>query len=129
METAMQAIIVDATNRSLRVVEYDGDSDIETLKRETGIEWITSVWCFGSRRNALFVDDEGVLKGWDFGFCVAGYPNPLHGSGFIVGVNAEGESIDPTLTVEGLLDRIAFWRLDEGGEMGFLTARQASQLN
>ena len=126
----MKAIIIDATKRQLRTVDFDGDADFDRLKAEAGIEWITTVSCFGvNPSETLFVDDEGILKGWAFGFCVADYPQPLHGSGIIVGVDEEGCSVSTALTVEKLLDSIAFWSMDEDGELAFLTARQASKLN
>lgn len=126
----MQAIIIDADKRQLRAVEFDGDADFARLKAEAGIEWTTTVSCFGvNPKETLFVDDEGILKGWAFGFCVAGYSQPLHGSGIIVGTDIEGESVSTALRVEDLLDTIAFWRMDPDGEVVFLTARQASKLN
>lgn len=50
--------------------------------------------------DSLYVDDEGLLHGPQRGFLLKGNDQILAGKGIIVGIDDEGESIDPKVTLE-----------------------------
>lgn len=71
-------------------------------------------------REAVFVDDDGLLNGAanTYGmFIVKGderrYPQPIAGHGFVLGHDADGESISATATLEQMQDWIEFATLDD----------------
>ena len=60
--------------------------------------------------DAIYVDDEGLLKGPTafFGVNLPDYEDPFAGCGIVVGTNSEGESVDAKTTLLELADLIAF---------------------
>ena len=63
-----------------------------------------------NRSNDLYVDDEGLLTLTEESkfFLIKGYPQPIAGSGLILGHNDEGESISTDLTIEQVITTITF---------------------
>ena len=64
--------------------------------------------------NSIFVDDEGLLRQNQlyFEYSASGRVFQLAGNGLILGVDDEGNSISPTLTVEDVEGKVNF--LPEG---------------
>lgn len=51
-------------------------------------------------RDALFVDDEGLLKEPERLFALAGAHQPFAGKGLIVGADADGESVSAETSID-----------------------------
>ena len=105
----MKAILIDVKTQEIKEVEHDGKlQNIYDLIdcRTIDIVRIDDV-------NGIFVDDEGLLKD-NLYFEYSGSENvfKLAGSGLILGVDDEGNSISPTLTVEDVKSKVNF--LPEG---------------
>ena len=105
----MKAILIDVKTQEIKEVEHDGKlQNIYDLIdcRTIDIVRIDDV-------NGIFVDDEGILKD-NLYFEYSGSENvfKLAGNGLILGVNDEGNSISPTLTVEDVKNKVNF--LPEG---------------
>ena len=105
----MKAILIDVKTQEVKEVEHDGEiQNIYNLIdcRAFDIVRIDDV-------NDIFVDDEGILKD-NLYFEYSGSENvfKLAGSGLILGVDDEGNSIPPTLTVEDVKGKVSF--LPEG---------------
>ena len=105
----MKAILIDVKTQEIKEVEHDGKlQNIYDLIdcRTIDIVRIDDV-------NGIFVDDEGLLKD-NLYFEYSGSENvfKLAGNGLILGVDDEGNSISPTLTVEDVKSNVNF--LPEG---------------
>ena len=105
----MKAILIDVKTQEIKEVEYDN-----TLQN---IYDLIDCRAFDLVRiddvNSIFVDDEGILKD-NLYFEYSGSENvfKLAGNGLILGVDDEGNSISPTLTVEDVEGKVNF--LPEG---------------
>ena len=106
----MKAILIDVYEKEIREVDYDGTLDFIYFNlacRTFDVVRIDDV-------NGIFVDDEGLLRQNQLYF---EYPSSngifqLAGNGLILGVDDEGDSISPTLTVEDVRNKVNF--LPEG---------------
>ncbi len=105
----MKAILIDVYNKDIKKVEYDGTLDFIYFNlacRTFDVVRIDDV-------NSIFVDDEGILKdNLYFEYSASGRVFQLAGSGLVLGVDNEGNSISPTLTVEDVKGKVSF--LPEG---------------
>jgi len=105
----MKAILIDVKTQEIKEVEHDGEiQNIYNLIdcRAFDLVRIDDV-------NSIFVDDEGILKdNLYFEYSASGRVFQLAGSGLILGVDDEGNSISPTLTVEDVKGKVNF--LPEG---------------
>ena len=105
----MKAILIDVKTQEIKEVEHDNTlQNIYDLIdcRAFDLVSIDDV-------NSIFVDDEGILKD-NLYFEYSGSENvfKLAGNGLILGVDDEGNSISPTLTVEDVKGKVNF--LPEG---------------
>ena len=91
----MKAIIIDP--QTMTVEETDFVGDYRDIQNTVQCRCFTIVNIDGPTNDALFVDDEGLLKGSGHVFKYMGYP--LVGRGLILGTDDEGESIGTGLTV------------------------------
>jgi Domain of unknown function (DUF3846) len=84
----MKAILIDSVNRSVKEVDYDGSLD--SLRRFVKCECVTVAF-YRDNGDAVFVDDEGLLKSPENFFELGEYPEPLAGNALIVGTKNEDE--------------------------------------
>ena len=106
----MKAILIDVYEKEIREVDYDGTLDFIYFNlacRAFDVVRVDDV-------NNIFVDDEGLLRQNQLYF---EYPSSngifqLAGNGLILGVDDEGNSISPTLTIEDVKSKVSF--LPEG---------------
>ena len=109
MESKMKAILIDVKNQEIKEVEHDNTlQNIYDLIdcRVFDVVRIDDV-------NSIFVDDEGILKdNLYFEYSGSGRVFQLAGNGLILGVDDEGDSTSPTLTVEDVEGKVRF--LPEG---------------
>lgn len=103
--------MLDATNRTIREVAFDGDyksiygflSSPEAAVRLFQIIHLDD-------GDEIYVDQEGLLRRplpscW---FRWEGFPHPLAGNGLILGSNAEGEGRSPRITVLDAAKKVLF---------------------
>ena len=108
----MKAILIDVKNEEVREIDFN-----ETLKH---IYELVDCATFDVFRidgvNGIYVDDEGLFVE-DQRFFVYhgtnrdgshGRVQALAGNGLILGVDSEGNSISPTLTVEEVREAVDF---------------------
>ena len=94
----MKAYLIDPFAQSVTEVEYSGD--YTEISRLIDCDLFTTSWRnkFG---DTLFVDDEGLINGkHQEVFLISGYPQPLAGKGLILGSDQQGESVEPSITLE-----------------------------
>ena len=101
----MKAILIDVKNQEIKEVEHDN-----TLQNIYGL---LDCRVFDVVRidnvNSIFVDDEGILKdNLYFQYSGRDHVIQLAGNGLILGVDDEGNSISPTLTVEDVKNKVSF---------------------
>lgn len=115
----MKAILIDVKKRTLTEVDVDSSNTLE--------EWYKLIDCNlvevamelpnnEHNGNSIMVDEEGMLSiGEDSGFfTMAGGHQPFAGNGLIVGINYDnGETIDVSITVDYLKDKINFFTFHE----------------
>ena len=105
----MKAILIDVYEKEIREVDYDGTLDFIYFNlacRTFDVVRVDDV-------NSIFVDDEGILKdNLYFEYSASDRVFQLAGNGLILGVDDEGNSISPTLTVEDVKGKVNF--LPEG---------------
>ena len=109
MESNIKAILIDVYEKEIREVDYDGTLDFIYFNlacRTFDVVRVDDV-------NGIFVDDEGILKdNLYFEYSASDRVFQLAGNGLILGVDDEGNSISPTLTVEDVKGKVNF--LPEG---------------
>ena len=102
----MKAILIDVKNKEVKEVEHN-----DTLKQ---IYNFVDCATFDVLRldgvNGIYVDDEGLFVEDQLFFTYHGdtYSQTLAGNGLILGVDSEGNSIAPTLTIEEVQEAIDF---------------------
>ena len=88
----MKAIFIDAVNKTIERIDFEGDyKDIQDK---------ISVDCFtcaeiNQAGDVVYVDDEGLMNGTDDFFFIEGMYQPFAGNGLILGTDmSTGESDD-----------------------------------
>jgi hypothetical protein len=90
----MQAIFIDAKNQQVTYVNNKGQ--LEDLYLTLGVDMVEIGWYF-SNGDTLWVDEEGLLNGTDFGFRIN--DRDFVGNGIIYGTNRENpEKNDSTVS-------------------------------
>ena len=102
----MKAILINPFDKT--VTEVQLTSDFRDIQKAIKAEWFTTVRI--SRRDYIYVDDEGLLKDLSTQafFIHTNYPQPLAGIGCVLGCDEEGESMDTTLTLEQVKRAVVF---------------------
>lgn len=102
----MKAYLIDPTAQTVSQVEYDGN--YKSIYKLIDCDTFTTV-LLADDNDAIFVDDEGLLKDEPGPFFnLKGYPQPLAGKGLVLGADNEGESVEPTATLDQIKDMISF---------------------
>jgi hypothetical protein len=93
----MQAYLIDPFNKTITAVEYSGD--YKQIYQHIGADLFTAA-TFNDFGDSVFVDDEGLFKPDQEFFLVNGYPQPLAGKGLVLGCNDDGDSVEPSITLD-----------------------------
>jgi hypothetical protein len=115
----MKAILIDPIER--KVTEVDHDGDYKQICKLIDCQTFTAVYIDGppgdedSGRNAIFIDDEGLLNDPRYFFMWRGYPQPLAGKGLILGANEEADSCSTNWTVEQVTAMVQYKELSVQG--------------
>lgn len=96
------AYLIDPTECTVTPVTYNGD--YKQISKHLGCDYFDVVRI--SDNDAIFVDDEGLLKDGQHFFAHPDYPDPLAGRGLVLGTDDEGESVSPKVTLERLRSQI-----------------------
>jgi len=100
----MKVFVINPVERTITEAEYSGVyTEIYTLG---GFDCFSVVNI--SDGDGIFVDDEGLLKSGQSFFGVTGYPQPLAGCGVVIGTDMDGDSVEPTVTLEWLRSNVVF---------------------
>ncbi len=102
----MKAYLIDPKEQTITQVEHD-NSDYKNISRTIGCQYFTTV-TLNEHDDTIYVDDEGLLLmdikymfqlDHNENFCYAG-------KGLVLGTDEEGESCEPTITLEELKQRV-----------------------
>ena len=110
----MKAILIDVYNKEIREVDYDGTLDFIYFNLACRAFDLVRLDEVDGVFNSIFVDDEGLFRQNQLYFEYSGSNGSfqLAGNGLVLGVDDEGNSIPPTLTVEDVKGKVSF--LPEG---------------
>ena len=102
--------LIDPEARTVTNVKVDvkDGSGIEDIYRHLGVD------CFDLARinrhgDAVFVDDEGLLKDPEYFFAIEGYPEKLAGRGLVLGCDARGETVSPVASFDSVKRGVKFY--------------------
>jgi hypothetical protein len=123
----MQGYLIDPFTKTVSVVELAGKENLnqhmQDMYRLLHCDVIGVVW-FMDIDEVVLIDDEGLLKDLDeqqfFELCGGLYA----GYGLMVGTDSDGNSVNPSFTVEALRERVSWPDHDKAVEraeqnMGF----------
>jgi len=91
-----KAILIDVHDFSVTEIEVDQDN-LQDIYDALGCDLFDCVTL--PNGDAIYIDDEGLLKNPDRFFALIGYTSILAGNGLIMGVDDEGASIAPKLDI------------------------------
>lgn len=105
----MRAILINPMQESIRHISYDGDP--KSIYRILQCTLYEAVYPFDNG-DTLWIDEEGLLKESNFAFDILGsneeYYGTYLGSAMILGVDAEGESIECKSKLDDIKSIIKF---------------------
>jgi hypothetical protein len=100
----MKAYLIDPYEHSITGVDYSGDyKDIYKL-----IDCRTFDCVGFNGDDTLYVDDEGLYKNNPEFFMIKGYSQPLCGKALVLGVDRDGNSIAPKISLTNLKKMVTF---------------------
>ena len=100
----MTAILINPTTRTITEVPFDGKN--ETIYKLGNFDCFTC--CGIGKRDAIFVDDEGLMKLPTAFFLHSDYVQPLAGNGMIIGCTPSGNSATPKTTLAEVKAKVTF---------------------
>lgn len=116
-DKSVHGYLIDPESRTIEAQRYKGDfRQIYELIDARRFDLAR----FGEHGDGVYVDDEGLLCNPEHFFTINGFPDPLPGKGFVLGVDGTGESASPHISVERLRQNVTFFtRLNDRGSRGF----------
>ena len=108
----IKAIRIDTAERRFHEVELEQDNT-QAICEFVGCSYFDVVRI--DHHDVIFVDDEGLLTANKDSslFTLESYGGILVGNGLLLGTGSEGESIDPTTTIEWLEENVSFGKFLE----------------
>lgn len=110
---AVKGFLIDPIAMQITAIELPGQSrdNLQTMYKAIGCDLVEPVY-MNRERDAVFVDEEGLLKNPTMFFYIEGFDNPLAGRGVVVGCDSEGETISPrAVTLDWLQANTAFVKM------------------
>lgn len=102
----MKAILIDPTTRTIKEVDYDGE--FKTIYELTSCDCIT-IARIPDTGDEIYLDDNGMTNSPDKLFAFKrSQGQPYAGKGLVVGHNEMGEDVEPTVTVDQLIEAVVF---------------------
>lgn len=108
----MRAYLIDPKDETITEVDYS-DTHLD-INRHIDCEKFTIVE-INPGADAVFVDAGGLLNNPRYFFTLAGYPQPLPGKGLVLGIDDDGESTEPAMTIGDLKAMVRFVQLSYRG--------------
>ena len=111
----MIAYKIDVINQNVTPIEYNGYTDIcpNLSTPHKAVSLFTTVYMsteghYSRSGDCIYVDDEGLLVGTNFGFKYKGYNGVLMGNGLVLGTDENGDSTAPDIDIYTLRENITF---------------------
>ena len=104
----MKAIMIDAKNRTVDFVNNLGD--LSAMYDAIGCEMVQIGEYNPDNGDTLWVDEEGLLKNYQYGFVYNG--RQYVGNGIIYGSNIGGDNCSVRGTLEDVIPELLFFRLE-----------------
>ena len=104
----MKAYLIDPIKEEISIVDYNGD--IKQIQELIEADLFDVVYPF-KNQDAVYVDDMGLMKQVNFYFQIKydnGRNQDLFGLGLVLGVDDEGNSVEPKISLETLKDKVTF---------------------
>ena len=89
----VNGILIDAKNKTIKMVEFSNLEDIYKLLGVTIVEVIRVC-----NYDTMYIDEEGAINGTKFGFNFGS--TPIFGNALICHTDEDGEDMDPISTLE-----------------------------
>lgn len=106
----MKAFLINPEAKSITEVEVPDRGDrLPTIYKHLHCDSFDVV-CL-TNNDAVYVDDEGLHKPLQHFFAIKGYPQPLAGRGLVLGADARGNTVEPAITLEQLVEATSFIEL------------------
>ena len=106
----MKALLIDSKNRMITKIEI-GEHFTE-ISKAIGCEVFAAPHIM-QNNDTLYCDDEGLLKDPQHFFLLDSYPQPIAGNGLILGCDNEGESVDVSMSLMELSNKVTFMDINE----------------
>ena len=100
----MKAFLIDPKHRTITEVQHN--DTLEDYHRLIGCECMDSATF--RRGHTVFVDDTGFYAREQHFFAIRGYPQELSNRGLVVGIDEEGETIEPSIGLPWLKDNVSW---------------------
>ncbi len=114
IQKAIKGFFIDPTSLRISNVELcNGTSrdNLDAMYKLINCSLVEAVY-LNKEQDAVFVDEEGLLKVQTDFFYIEGTHQPLAGRGVVIGCNEEGESVSAqAVTLEWLRENTAFVKL------------------
>lgn len=101
--------LIDPEAKTITHVNYDLATGIKGIYKLIGVDLFTVVSI--ENDDAIYVDDEGLLKEPKYFFTYQGYPQPLAGKGLVLGTTEDGDTTSAVIKYEDLKKRVGFTEL------------------
>jgi hypothetical protein len=101
----MKALLIDSKNKVVKQIEI-GEHFTE-ISKAIDCEVFAAPHIMHNN-DTLYCDDEGLLKNPENFFLLDSYPQPIAGTGLILGCDDEGESTDVSMSLDELSNKVTF---------------------
>jgi hypothetical protein len=102
----MKAILIDSINKEVKEVEMG--KGIDEMYKHIGCQ-IFTIGMHLSKRDAIFVDDEGLMNDPTHFFVYEGAHQPFAGNGLIMGSDSHGNSKDCKIDINEVKKNVKFY--------------------
>jgi hypothetical protein len=102
----MQLFLIDPEEETIQPWDYNGDW--RTLAPALGCQWFDVVEFNQHTKDAVYVDDEGLLNDPQHFFKIRGAHSPLAGKGLVAGCDEDGETVSPQCDLAWLRANVKF---------------------
>ena len=107
---AIKGFLIDPQTMRITPIELPGQSreNLNAMYKAIGCDLVEAVY-LNKEQDAVFVDEEGLLKEPTLFFYIEGTHQPLAGRGVVIGCDEEGESVSVrAVTLDWLRANTAF---------------------
>ena len=108
----MKAILINAKTKEVKEVEMG--RDYKEIYEQLDCTMF-QIGTYLPKRDAIFVDEEGLLNGTDVFFTYEGAHQPFAGNGLVMGCDNVGESTDCKIKINEVKRKVKFYNKTELG--------------